>query len=131
MRLNQVAALVLAPALMAIPAVASTPKSEAPANTVAPVRRISTGPVAPVLVGSAIRIPAEKLTNALGREAKVVLSLYVDEKGQAQSVRVVSSASPEIDALVVDGVLHSKFRPGTLDHQAVGLEMSLVVKVQQ
>jgi outer membrane biosynthesis protein TonB len=131
MRLTQAAALLLAPALMAVSAVASTPKSEAPANTVTPVRRVSTGPVAPVLVSSAIRVPAEKLTNALGRQAKVVLSFYVDEKGQAQGVRVTASANPEIDALVVDGILHSKFRPATLDHQAIPLQMSLVVKVQQ
>jgi outer membrane biosynthesis protein TonB len=131
MRLTQAAALFLAPVLMAVPAIASTSKSEAPANTVAPARRISTGPVAPVLVSSAIRIRPELLTNAIGREAKVVLSFYVDEKGQAQGVRVTSSATPEIDALVVDGILHSKFRPATLDHQAIPLEMSLVVKVQQ
>jgi hypothetical protein len=129
MRLNRVAALVLAPALMAVPAVARTTKSETPAD--APVRRVSTGPVAPVLLDSAIRITPDLLTNAIGREAKVVLSLYVDEKGQAQGVRVVTSAGPEIDARVVDGVLHSKFRPATLDHQAIPLEMSLVVKVQQ
>lgn len=128
MRLTHVASLFLAPALMAVPAVASATKTDA---TTTQNLRISTGVAAPVLESSAIQIPPGMLSHAFIGEATVVVSLYVDEKGHAESVRVVKSAGQDIDDRVVAGVLHSKFRPARLDNNAIPLEMSLVVRVQR
>jgi TonB family protein len=129
MRLTQVASLFLAPALMAVPAVASSTKTDAPAT--AQTLRVSTGVTAPTLDAGSIRISPGSMSDAFIGQATVVLSLYVDEKGQAQSVRVVKSAGPDLDQRVVDGVLQAKFQPATLDHKAIPLEMSLIVRVQR
>jgi TonB family protein len=128
MRLTPVASLFLAPALMAVPAFAGAAKTDAVNMQNV---RVTTGVVAPVLDSSAIQIPPGSLINTIGGEATVVLSLYVDEQGHAESVHVVKSAGHDIDDRVVDGVLRSKFRPATLDHHAIPLEMSLIVRVQR
>lgn len=130
MRLPRIAGFLLIPALLSIPAFAATPKPESPAD--APVkRRVTTGVIPPVLSQNRIAIPPNSLTPITLNEATVVLSLFVDAEGHAQSVRVVKSVTPELDARVVDGILHSQFQPATLDHQAVGVELDLAVKVQR
>jgi TonB family protein len=111
-------------------AVASQPKTDAPVTAAG--HRISTGLVAPEIINQAgIAIPAEALGQYTLSGSKVVLSLVVDEKGNAQSVRVVKSVNPSVDAHVVNGVLKSHFRPAMLDNKPVPVEMSLTIVVQR
>jgi len=120
--------MLLSPVLAAS-AVASTPKSDAvtPKNI-----RISTGVIAPEMIdNSALRIPSGSLGNYGPAQAKVVLNFQVDEKGNAQGVRVVKSVNPTVDAAAVDGILKSHFRPATLDKIAVPMELSLTILVQR
>jgi len=128
MRPTLLAALLLSPVLTAS-AIASTPKSDAvtPKNV-----RISTGVTGPEIIdNSALRIPSGSLGLYGPSQAKVVLTFQVDEKGNAQGVRVVKSVNPTVDAAAVDGILKSHFRPAKLDNTAVPMELSLTIVVQR
>jgi len=128
MRTFPFAGLVLTSALLASPAFARSPKTDASAQP----QRVSTGFVAPVLVDPAgIRIPSDVLGQTAPAQAKVVLALNVDEKGNAQNVRVVQSASPELDFRVVEAVMKSHFQPATLNKHAVPVDMALTIHVQR
>ena len=126
MRPTLVASLLLSPMLLTASAIARTPKTDASATTPG---RISSGVIPPKMIDqNNFRIPA----NALGQgNAQVELSLNVDEKGNAQNVRVVKPANPELDSKVVAAVLQSHFRPGTLNSHAIPVDLDLVVKVQR
>jgi TonB family protein len=109
-------------------AIASQPKVDAQAPTQFSQSHESvTSPA--TLDSASIRIPG----NTLGQTgaAKVVLSLNVDAKGNAQNVRVVQSAGPELDARVVAAVRQSYFHPAKLDNHAVPVAVDLVVTVQR
>lgn len=127
MRPTLLASLLLSPMLVTASAVASQPKSDAPAP--AEYHRVSTGVAVPAIIDSTFRIPASALGETGAGSAKVVLSLNVDEKGNAKNVHVVKSANPELDARVVTAVLQSHFRPATLDHQPIAVDMDLTVSV--
>src|ERR1700679_2768717 len=97
------AASLLLPSLF-LPAVAnaSTPVDDATAPT--PVR-ISTGIIAPVLLGSPVlSLPSGLSFDLIPADAQVLLSLTVDEKGNPQNIHVVKSFSPFIDSRVIDTV---------------------------
>jgi TonB family protein len=130
MRLPRTAGFLLVPALLAASSFAATPKVESPVTDV-PAKRITTGVIAPVLLQNRISIPAASLNPDWLSQVTVALSLYVDDQGHAQSVRVVKSSGAELDARVVDGILHSQFQPATLNHQPVGFQLDLAVKVQR
>ena|ERR1700761_8339741 len=128
MRPYQVAGVLLTSALLAAPAFAASPKSDVAAQP----QRVSTGIVAPVLADPAgIRIPADVIGQNPGGQSKVVLSLNVDEKGNAQNVRVVQSANPVLDYRVVEAVKQSHFQPATLNKHAIPVDMALTVNVQR
>jgi TonB family protein len=129
MRLNLAASLLLSPMLVTASAVASQPKTDAPAPT--EYHRISTGVAVPAIIDSTFRLPADALGLTSTGNAKVVLSLNVDEKGNAQHVHVVKSANPELDARVVTAVLQSHFRPATLNHQPIAVDLDLTVSVKR
>jgi TonB family protein len=125
------ASLLLSPVLFAASAIASQPKIDAPATTTE-YHRISTGVAAPAIIDDAsFRIPADALRQTGSGNAKVVLSLSVDEKGNAQNVHVLKSANPELDSRVIAAVLQSHFHPATLDHKAIAVDMDLTVSVQR
>ncbi len=122
------AASLLLPSLF-LPAVAkaSTPVDDATAPT--PVR-VSTGVTAPVLLGSPVlSFPVGLSFDLIPADAKVMLSLTVDEKGQPQNIHVVKSFSPFIDSRVIDTVSQFHFRPGTIDNQPVAVDLNLTVNV--
>jgi outer membrane biosynthesis protein TonB len=126
MRPILVTSLLLSPMLLTASAVARSPKTDA--STATPVR-VSTGLVAPKIIDpNDIHISGDALGQA---NAVVELSLNVDEKGNAQNVKVVKSASPELDARVVSQVLQSRFRPGTLNNHAIPVDLDLVIKVNR
>ena len=122
------AASLLLPSLF-LPAVAkaSTPVDDATAPT--PVR-ISTGVIAPVLLGKPVlSLPVGFSFDLIPPDAQVQLSLTVDEKGQPQNIHVVKSFSPFIDARVIEAVSQFHFRPGTIDNQPTAVDLNLTVNV--
>jgi TonB family protein len=129
MRSILAASLLLSPMLYSASAVASQPKTDATGTT--QERRVSTGVIPPSIDSSTIHIAPAALDGTMAGSAKVVLALNVDEKGNAQNVRVVQSANPNLDSRVIEGVQKSHFRPARLDHQNIPLDVNLVVEVNR
>jgi TonB family protein len=130
MRSILAASLLLSPMLYTASAVASQPRTDASGTT--QERRVSTGVTSPEIIGSAnIHIPPSTLLRNDAFGSEVVLSLRVDEKGNAENIRVVKSANRDLDARVVEGVRQSHFRPATLDNQAIPLDVNMVVEVNR
>jgi TonB family protein len=130
MRSILAASLLLSPMLYTASAVASQPKTDATGTT--QERRISTGVTSPEVIGSAnLHIPPSALPETESAGAQVVLKLRVTETGSAENIRVVKSATPDLDARVIEGVRQAHFRPATLDNQAIPLDVNLVVNVNR
>jgi TonB family protein len=130
MRNLLIAGLMLSPMLITSAAVASSPKTDA---TVATQNlKVTTGVSTPEIIDpSSIRIPAADVSRMVPSEAQVVLSLNVDQNGKASNVQVVRSISPEVDGRIVSAIRLAHFRPATLDHQPVAVDMNLVVTVRR
>jgi TonB family protein len=130
MRSILAATLLLSPMLYSASAVASQPKTDV---TDAPQgRRVTTGVIEPAVIGSGvIHIPPSTLLRNDGNGAEVVLALRVDEKGNAENIRVVKSADPDLDARVVTGVSQAHFRPAKLDNQAIPVDVNMIVQVNR
>ena len=127
MRRILAASLMLSSLFIPAAAKASTPVDDASAPT--PVR-VSTGVTAPVLLSSPmLSLPVGYSFDLIPEDAKVQLSLTVDEKGEPQNIRVVKSFSPFIDARVVETVSQFHFRPGTVDNQPTTVDLNLTVNV--
>jgi len=127
MRRILAASLMLSSLFLPAAAKASTPVDDASAPT--PVR-VSTGVTAPVLLSSPmLSLPVGYSFDLIPEDAKVQLSLTVDEKGEPQNIRVVKSFSPFIDARVVETVSQFHFRPGTVDNQPTAVDLNLTVNV--
>ena len=129
MRPTLVASLLLSPMLITASAFAIQPKSDVPAAT--QDRRVSTGITAPKIESTDIQIPADALGPIALEEARVVLALNVDENGNPQNVRVVKSVNSDLDARVVAAVSKAHFRPATLDHQAIPIDVNLIFDVKR
>jgi TonB family protein len=107
---------------------ASTPVDDASAPT--PKVRVSSGVVAPELLGSErLTIPANVYDGPLPVDAEVGLSLTVDENGRVQNVKVVKSLNPVWDARVVDAVSKAHFKPGTVSNQPTAVDLNLTVNI--
>lgn len=127
MRRILVASLIFSPLFIPAAAIASSPASDASIPTQA--RPVSTGVTpAHVIRSTDIEISAD---TRVPNEAEVGLQLRVDEKGLPADVQVVKSVNPELDARVVEAVRQFRFRPATLDHQAIPIDMTLNILVQR
>ena len=130
MRPILVASILLSPMLLAASAVASSPKADAPAPTES--RRTANGTTVPAALDySTFHLPTGSSSQVDANDATVVLSLNVDEKGNARNIRVVKSANPELNTRVVQAISQAHFHPATLDRQPVPVDINLTVKVQQ
>ncbi len=115
-----------------IPAVANASSSKDDASVPTPAIRVSTGVSAPILtVPISIELPEGLASVFLPIDKQVSLSLTVDSSGQASNVKVVKSANPYWDAMVVDAVQKSHFKPAKLDDQAVAIDMNLTVNLSK
>jgi TonB family protein len=113
-----------------IPAVANASSSKDDASVPTPAIRVSTGVSAPTLKEPIdIEMPAGLSPNFFPTDGAVGLSLTVDPSGHASNVKVVKSASPYWDSLVVEAVQRSHFKPGKLDDQAIAVDMNLTVNL--
>jgi len=129
MRRILVASLLLVPMLFPAAAVASQSASDSSAST--PARRLSTGVTLPKIVYTTdVSVPADTFDQITPTEARVVLSLNVDEKGKAQNVQVVNSVNSKLDDHVVEAVRQFRWRPGTLDNQPIPVDLNLIVYVR-
>lgn len=130
MRHNLAASILLSPLLFTAAAVASSPATDVPAST--HVRAVSTGVTFPKVISTTdIDIPSNAFNAWSPASAEVVLQLKVDEKGAVQDAQVVKSLNPQLNAPVLAAVRNFRFRPATLDKQAVPIDMNLVIQVQR
>jgi TonB family protein len=114
--------------MLAASAVALPAKTDAPT---ASATRVSTGIIAPEMIDpSSFHLPENLLGRTGKGEAQVVLSLNVDQQGQAHVMKIVKSANPELDNRIVTAVQQSRFHPATLNHQAITMGMDLTVVVK-
>jgi TonB family protein len=92
---------------------------------------MSTGVTLPKIVYTTdVSVSPEAFNKNLPNEAKVVLSLNIDETGKAKDVQVVHSVNSKLDESVVAAVRQFRWRPATLDKQAIPMDMNLVVYVR-
>jgi TonB family protein len=117
---------------MLFPVVANASSSADDVTAPTPNLRVSTGVIAPSLVGSiALHLPDGLSLHFVPMDTQVGLSLTVDSNGQPQNVKVVKSSNPFWDARIVDAVQNSHFRPAKVDETPVPVEMNLIVNVAQ
>jgi TonB family protein len=127
MRRTFIVSALISPLFLSVAALATPPATDATTSTSA--RPLSTGvKPATVLYSPNISVPA---STQLPSNAEFVLHLNVDEKGKAQDVQVVKSASSDLDSSVASAVRQFRFRPATLDKQPVATDMTLTVLVQR
>jgi len=121
------AGILLSPLFLTATAIASTPPSDADALTTA--RPVSTGVVpAKIVYAPGVELP---FTATIPNNAEVVLKLNVGEDGQARDIEVVRSESTSLNAPVIEAVRKFRFRPATLDKQAIEVPLNLTVTVQR
>jgi len=130
MRSILAASLLLSPMLYAASATALQPKTDAPATT--QVSQISYGTSTPATLDAAsLHIPGSAMYGMVTSQEKIVLAVKVDEKGNANVVRILQSANPDLDTRVVAAVSQSYFHPARLGNHAVPVDLNLVVLVQR
>ena len=121
------ATLLMSPLFLSAAALASQPLTDAPAST----RPLSTGVVAAQVISTPKIELSPAAAEIMPADAEVVLKLNVDEKGLATNVQVLKSPTKYLDGPVADAVRQIRFRPATLDNQAVSSDMTLTVVVKQ
>jgi TonB family protein len=122
--------LLLLPSLFPAAALATKPADDSSIQTPAP--RISTGVTGPsILDASKVHLSPNAFDQLLPSEATVVLSLNVDEMGNAQDVQVVKSVNKILDERVMSAVRQIRFRPAKLDDQPIPMDVTLNVVVKR
>jgi hypothetical protein len=113
-----------------LPAAANASKPMDDASAPTPKVRVSTGVIAPELLGADhFTIPVSANDLPIPADAEVGLNLTVDQNGHPGNVKVVKSLSPLWDARVVDAVSHAHFKPGTVDNEPTPIELNLTVSI--
>jgi TonB family protein len=121
-------ALLLGTMLIPVAAVASQPSTDASVPT--GNLRVSTGVTAPAILDTAVvEIPQGNSYISIPAGAQVGLTLTVDQNGAPQNIRVVKSLNHDWDAQVIEAVRHFHFRPGSMDNQAIPVDMNLIVNI--
>jgi TonB family protein len=113
-----------------IPAVANASSSSDDVTAPTQALRVSTGVSAPVLTSPiGIELPDGLAGAFLPANKQVDLSLTIDQNGHASDVKVVKAGNPYVDALVVEAVEKSHFKPAKLDNQAIPVSMNLTLEL--
>jgi len=125
MRRTLVTSLLLVP--MALTAAAATSNSTNDAS-------VSTTVSFPVIPAKIVYAPKADLTSVLPQsfpnDAQVILSIVVNEDGEARNVKVVSSDDPALNGPVMAAVSRYHFRAATQGNQVVPYHMNLAFVVQ-
>ena len=119
--------LLLPSLILPAAAKASQPADDVTAQT--PKVRVSTGVIAPEVLGSHLTIPVNAIDGPVPGNGEVGLTLTVDENGRPENIKVVKSLSPTWDARVSDAVSRFHFKPGTVDEQPVAVDLNLTVSI--
>jgi TonB family protein len=128
MRRILIASALFSPLLFSAAALATPPATDA--ATASTARPLSTG-IKPAQVLSSTDVTLSSFAQgAAPQNAAVVVSLNVDENGNAQDVQVVKSANHLLDEPVAAAVRQFHFRPTMLDNKPVASDMTLTVFVQ-
>jgi len=128
MRRILVPGLLVASLILPVAAVASQTKADASLQTTN--LRVSTGVKAPALVQSVdVAVPQNTVYATIPVGSQVELSLTVDRNGLPQNIQVVKSLNPDRDANVVAAVRQFRFRPGTMDHMPIPVNVNLTVTI--
>jgi len=96
-------------------------------STSIPSLRISSGVVYPQIIRSVNPVDS-KLLGKL--RTKKVVDLVVNEKGEAENIRIVNPSNSLVDASIVEAVSQYVFKPATLDQQPVAVKMELTILFQ-
>jgi len=124
MRFTLAASLLVSSVLF--PAVASASEPAPAAANAQPVR-VSTGVTAPSLI-TPIKIElSDRAPKPIAGE--VGLSIAVDEKGEVHDVKVTRPLNSFWDARVVAAIEKGHFRPASLNHQAIPMNVDLTVAI--
>jgi TonB family protein len=110
------------------PAVLAATHSAATTGTTSAPVRISTGVVAPQILTAANPNLYHVLQGAGTRT--VVIELTVDEKGKPANLHVVQSTDKFTDRAVVEAVSQYVYKPGTLDGEAIPMNVVMHYVIQ-
>jgi TonB family protein len=103
------------------------PEAHSGVPTAAP-SRISTGVVAPKLIGSVeIESDTDNLDRGVAIDRKVVVSLLVDATGKPTDVQIVQPINPVMDKHVLTAISQCHFKPGTLDGAPTAVPVNLEI----
>ena len=97
--------------------------------TVAPVR-VTTGVGAPKLIHTVNISPDGNWAWMGPIDKKVVVAMIVDETGKPSDLKIVQSAGVDVDKNVLAAVSQYRFKPGTLNHQAIAVPVNLEVLIR-
>jgi len=126
MRRILAASILLTPMLFTAAASASQPAiDDATAST--PSRPISTG----VIPAHVLYSPNIELPTSISSNLQFVVQLNVDEFGKPHDVLVINSVNPDLNSTVATAVRQFRFRPATLDNQAVAVPLTLTLVVRR
>lgn len=104
----------------------AAPASDVPAYS--PARRVSTGVVAPTLLYSPeVHVAAADFAGGEVASQKAVVTFWVNEKGRTEEVHVQKSVNPDVDARVAAAVRAYRYKPATLNDQAIAIPVTLNV----
>jgi TonB family protein len=92
--------------------------------------RVSTGVVAPILVHQVQLTANPAVPEGYTRNRVVDLSLVVDATGKPTEIKVVKSAGAITDDEVVNAISEYRYKPATLNGQAIPVDVNLSVTIQ-
>jgi TonB family protein len=104
--------------------------AESNGTTTAPVR-VTTGVGAPKLIHTVGISPDGDWAWITPVDKKVVVGMIVDETGKPSDLKIVQSAGEATDKNVLAAVSQYRFKPGTLDHQAIAVPVNLEVVIRK
>jgi outer membrane biosynthesis protein TonB len=96
----------------------------------APAPRVSTGVTPPRLLNM-LSISYSNFPNQSSRPpaTQVKVSYLVDALGMPRNIQMVSGINPMWDAAIVQAVSQLRYRPASIDHQSVPMEITLDINL--
>jgi TonB family protein len=92
--------------------------------------RVTTGVAAPKLIHTVDVSSDGDWAWVSPIEKKVVVGMIVDATGKPSDLKIVQSAGMAVDKNVLAAVSQYRFKPGTLDHQAIAVPVNLEVVIR-
>jgi TonB family protein len=111
------------------PAIFATARPAVAAAAATPVR-VSTGVLPPVLIHSVQLTPSPLVPAGYLRNRTVGLAFTVDTAGKPTDIKVVKSAGEITDAQVLSVVGEYRYKPATLNGNAIPMDVNLNVIVE-